>query len=790
MAELARGRRVHMLDEFVQDVRYGVRTLLKHPAFTTTAVLSLALGIGANTAIFSVFDALLVRPLPVAAPNELVLATTRFENQRSLMLGNPQRDAFAASETLAGLCASRHSRLRASMRGGDAQLVEGILASGNCFSLLGVSAPVGRMITEADDRAGAAEPAAVLSYGFWQRQFGGDPAAIGQTIALEDRIFTIVGVAPRGFTGLEPGRPVDVFVPLNALGGALLTNPDVSWLRLLGRRKAGASLERVQADLAVRYARLSRDPGITRRSSTLEIVAASSGFGDAQMTFRLPLRILMAAVVLVLVIACMNVASLLLARASGRRAEIALRVALGASRGRLLRQLLTESVLLSTLGGGLGLALAWIGSPLFADVIRGNADVALEVGPGTRTLMFTGVASLVTGVLFGVLPALHATRGSFSGGAQHGSRVKAGARRWSTALIGAQVALSVVVLFSAGLLLASVRKLQHVDPGFREDNLLMLSIRADKYKGQAARRLDAELRARLMGIPGVESVATFQDAPLTGANVTLRDFSINDVSAGFFETFGIPLVAGRTLTEKDTMSNRPVVVISESVVRRLFPDRTPLGARLLVFGTQSEVVGVVKDARYRSLRLPADPMVYRMASGPGTYAIRTRGDPTLLIAPVRREVQAIARDVPIASLEPYNADATLVRERMVSVLCAWFGAFALALVSIGLYGRLSYSVSERRGEIGVRMALGATRQRVVWIVLKDAVGLTLCAIGAGLPLAIWSIRVIQSLLFAVGPTEFEGWAAILVIAGVSLVAGYVPARDAASVDPVIALRSD
>jgi predicted permease len=344
-------------------------------------------------------------------------------------------------------------------------------------------------------------------------------------------------------------------------------------------------------------------------------------------------------------------------------------------------------------------------------------------------------------------------------------------------------------LFAAGLLLESVRKLQRVDPGFREDHLVLLSVRADKYRGPAALRVHTELRTRLAALPGVERVASFQDIPLGGANITTQYFSINDVGPGFFETLGIPLVAGRALTAQDTVRDRPVVVISESVARELFGDRSPLGARLDVFGANSEVVGVVKDARYRSLRLPPDPMVYRMSLGSDSYAIRTRGDPASLIASVRRAVRAVARDVPISSLEISETDATLVRERIVSVLCGWFGAFALVLAGIGLYGRLSYAVSERKGEIGVRMALGARQTQVVWAVLRDAIVLTLIGVAVGLPLAVWSTRLVQRLLFSVRGTAVEGWSAMVVVAVVTLVAGYVPARRAAAVDPVIALRA-
>ena len=325
---------------------------------------------------------------------------------------------------------------------------------------------------------------AVLSYGYWQRQFGADPSAIGQTITLQDRPFTIIGVAPRGFIGLEPGRPVDIIVPLASQGGPLLTNPNVIWLRLLGRRKPGVSIEQVQADLAVRFARVPRNPRVTGPPPELEVVPAASGFGDVRMAFDLTLRILMGAVALVLLIACMNLASLLLARASGRRQEIDLRIALGAGRGRLLRQLLTESLLLSVLGGILALGIAWVASPLLAQSMsRGRTPILLDLALDWRTLAFTAAVSLLTGVLFGIVPALRAIRQKDTIVAQHGSRLKTGSRRWSAALIVSQVALCVVVLVSAGLLMGSLRKLQQVDAGFRKERLMVLAIRPDNYKG-------------------------------------------------------------------------------------------------------------------------------------------------------------------------------------------------------------------------------------------------------------------------------------------------------------------
>jgi predicted permease len=778
----------------IQDVRYGLRGFRRNPGFAATAVLSLALGIGANTTIFHLFDALLFRPLPVKAPEELVLVTRYVGDQRSLMLNNGERTAFSSSETLAGLCASRHSRIRVT-RSGESQFAEGMFAGGNCFALLGVGATLGRTITETDDQLAAGTLAAVLSYGYWQRQFGADPGVIGRNVDLDGRPFTIVGVAPRGFIGLEPGAPADIIVPLTSFHSPLLTNPDVYWLRLLGRRKSGVSIEQVQADLEVRASRIPKSlkPNRVAPPERIEVVPAGSGFGAARMEFSLPLRLLMGAVALVLLIACANLASLLLARTSGRRQEIDLRMALGAGRGRLLRQFLTESALLSGLGGLAGTGIAWVTTPVLVQAMsRGRTPIAVDLSMDGRTLLFIGATSLVTGVLFGILPALRAIRHT-SSGALHGARLKTGLRRWSAALIVAQVAFCVVVLVSAGLLLGSLRKLQQVDPGFRKERVLLLTIRPDNYQGQSAISLHREILHRLAAIPGVEVVTTFMDAPLGGSSITTKGFSINQVGPGFFDAMGIPLLSGRAMTEQDAVEARPVVVISARVARQFFPDRSPLGQHLDVFGHEREVVGVVGDARYRSLRQPAEPMVYEPEFGPGSYALRTTGDPRALAGFVRRELRDVARDVPVWSLDTLDAlvDGTLVQERMVSSLCGWFGVFALLIASIGLYGRLSYSVAERTGEIGVRMALGAKQSGVLWMVLRDALMLALCGIAIGVPLALASTRLFRTLLFAVAPTDGTTLAAIAAgIIGVTMIAGYIPARRAASVDPVVALRAE
>jgi predicted permease len=712
------------------------------------------------------------------------------------MLNNGERAAFSGSETLAGLCASRHSRIRVTASG-ESRFAEGMFAGGNCFSLLGVGTTLGRVIGETDDRPAVSAFVAVLSYGYWQRQFGANPNVIGRNVDLDGQPFTIVGVAPPGFIGLEPGAPADIIVPLTSFHSPLLTNPDVYWLRLLGRRKSGVSIEQVQADLEVRASRIPPSPKSNRVAppDRIEVVPAGSGFGAARTEFSLPLRLLMGAVALVLLIVCANLASLLLARTSGRRQEIDLRIALGAGRGRLLRQFLTESVLLSALGGLAGTGIAWVTTPLLVQAMsRGRAAISLDLPMDARTLLFIAATTLLTGVLFGIVPAVRAIGHTDIARALHGTRLKSISRRWSTALIVAQVAFCVVVLVLAGLLLESLRKLQHhVDPGFRKEHVLLMTIRPDNYKGQSALSLHREILHRLAAIPGVEVVTTFMDAPLGGSSITTKGFSINQVGPGFFEAMGIPLLAGRAMTEQDAVEARPVAVISAKVARQFFPDRSPLGGHLNVFGTDRVVVGVVGDARYRSLRQPAEAMVYEPEFGPGSYAIRTAGDPRALAGFVRRELREIAKDVPVWSLDTLDAlvDGTLVQERMVSSLCGLFGAFALLIASIGLYGRLSYAVAERTGEIGVRMALGARQSAVLWMVLRDAVILAFCGVAIGLPLALASTRLISALLFAVTPTDPPFLFAIAAsIIAVSVIAGYIPARRAASVDPVVALRAE
>ncbi len=801
------------IESTLQDLRYALRFLRKSRIFTITAVLSLAIGIGMNTAIFSLLDAVLLRTLPVYSPKDLVVVAERSGSRESFSLSWPEFQALGENEALTGIAAFRPWRFRTTIHG-EPKLVNGQLVSGNYFSLLGVPAILGRTLAERDDQVPGANPVAVLSYDYWRQVWNSDPEAIGHTIDIQGYPFTVIGVSAPEFFGLEPGKEVDITVPLTMQavampGTPLLNSPDARWLRLIGRRKSGVTLEQAQASLALNWARLrTAFPQRETPESRLEVLPGAQGLYDLRRQFSLPLRALMGAVALVLLIACANLASLLLARATARQQEIDLRLSLGATRGRLLRQLLTESTLLSVAGGICGIALAYLGSRFLVEVMsRGRSPIFLDLAIHTRTLLFTAALSLLTGLLFGVLPALRATRTENL----HGTRVIARrSRSWTTALILSQISLCLTMLVCAGLLLGSLDKLRHIDAGFRSDHVLLMSIRPalSNYDGPRTGQLYRELYRRFSALPGVKSVTLSGDTPLGGVSYTAgasvpgstgghMNASVNIVGPHFFETMGIPLLSGRDLNLRDDNHAPQVAVISESVARGLFPGRRPLGQRIQIGDGTMDVVGVVKDTRYNGLREPPTPMVYKpylqLEDSPEElfFGIRTVGNPEAMVSLVRRELHAAAPEVPVFSLTTLDeqVDAGLVRERMVSTLSAWFGAFALLLASIGLYGRLAYAVVERTREIGIRLALGAERSTVLWTILREALALVVCGVLIGLPLAIASTRAIRSLLYGLTPFDSSTLSAVVIaIVAVGAVAGYIPAWRASRVDPMVALR--
>jgi macrolide transport system ATP-binding/permease protein len=803
------------IDRLAQDLSYALRLLRKSSAFTVTAVLSLGIGIGMNTAIFSLLDAVLLRDLPVRSPEELVVLAERSGSRESFSLSSPAFAALQENDTLAGLSAFRPWRVQTTTHG-DPQFANSQLVSGDYFRLLGLGAFLGRTLTEQDDRVGA-NPVAVLSFGYWRREFNSDANAIGRTVDLQGHPFTIVGVTAPEFFGLEPGKQVDITVPLGMQpvvmpGVPLLKSPNAKWLRLVGRRKRGVPLAQAQADLDLRWARLLAASPRRRAApnSHLELLPGAQGLYDLRRQFSLPLRALMAAVALVLLVACANLASLLLARATARRQEIGLRLSLGATRGRLLRQLLTETTLLSMMGGICGVALAyWVNPLLVAIMSRGRDPIMLDLAIHTRTLVFTALVSLITGLLFGIGPGLRAT----SQECLPGARLAGGqSRRWTAALIVSQVSLCLTVLVCAGLLLGSLRKLRQVDAGFRQDHVLLMSIRTGTsgYTGPRRAQLFADLYQRFSALPGVRSVTLLMDTPLGGVSYTAGaslpgsprpesdafQASVNTVGPRFFETMGIPLLRGRDLSAADDDRAPQVAVISESVALNLFSGRSALGERINIGQSSMQIVGVVKDTRYQSLREPGQPMVYRpylqmRDPWPEIFAIRTAVDPEKITPFVRRELHEVAPDVPIFSLSTleHRVDASLVQERTVSTLSAWFGGFALLLASIGLYGRLAYAVVERTREIGIRLALGAGRTTVMWTILREVMALVVCGLAIGLPLAIASARGIRSLLYGLEPFDPSTLSVVAVtILGVATLAGYIPALRASRVDPMVALR--
>ena len=800
----------------LQDLRYTLRFLRKSPVFAITAVLSLAMGIGMNTAIFSLLDAVLLRDLPVHSPEDLIVIAERMGSRESFSLSYPAFQALSGSDTLTGVSAFRPWRFRTTIHS-ESRLANGQLVSGNYFSLLGVPAVLGRVLTGSDDRVPGANPVAVLSYDYWRQEFGSNPAVIGQTLDVQGHPFTVIGVSAPEFFGLEPGKEVDITVPLTMQavampGTPLLNSLDARWLRLIARRKPGVSLDQAQANLALRWAQLARrlPQHETASGSGVQAQPGAQGLYDLRRQFSLPLRALMAAVALVLLIACANLASLLLARAAARQQEIDLRLSLGASRSRLMRQLLTESTLLAVMGGILGIALAYSATPLLVEVMsRGRSPISLHLAVHTRTLLFTLLVSLLAGLLFGLVPALKATRRE----SLHGNRLITGKpRRWTTALIVAQISLCLIMLACAALLLGSVRKLRQVDAGFRRDHVLLMSIRPSlsNYDGPRAGQLYQELYSRFSALPGIKSVTLSMDTPLGGVSYTAgaslpgsgdrrtegMQVSVNAVGPRFFETMGIPLLAGHDLNFGGG-ATQPLAVIGESVARGLFPNGNPLGRRIKIGDSSMEIVGVVKDTRYNGLREPATPMLYRpYLQMQDTweelfFGIRTFGNPEAIVSLVRRELHEAAPNVPPFTLSTLDeqAEAGMVREHLVASLSAWFGAFALLLASIGLYGRLAYAVAERTPEIGIRLALGAKRTIVMWTILREVLALVVGGIAIGLPLAVGSARAIRNLLYGIAPFDPATLGAVVIaIAGVAMLAACIPARRASRIDPMMALR--
>ena len=850
--ERARDERHFMLlEHLLQDVRYGLRSLLKHPGFTAVAVLSLALGIGANTALFSLIDDVLLRSLPVKAPQELVLL--RWLSARPGMYNS--LDGSSRPDPATGLISSTSTSYYIFERLRDepgpfsdlfafaelqqlnvsidhaAEIARGQLATGGYFAGLGVNAARGRILTADDDRP-EAPPAAVISWSYWQRRFGGSDTAIGQVINVNNVAVTVVGVTPPGFNGaLQLGRVPDVTLPM-ALdprfnGGRLsLRESNFWWIQIMGRLKPGVTAAAAQAQVEPAFIQAARDgwaaarvtsgpnPKIEERNNPkLRLVPGGQGMTETRRDYEQPLRILMGIVGLVLLIACVNVANLLLARGAGRAKEIAVRLSLGATRGRIVRQLVMESLLLSALGGLAGILVAWWGRGALLQLspIEGTGALALNFS----VLCFTLGAAVLTGLLFGLVPAWQATRVDLNsvlkGGA--GGTTVAGRFALRRVLMIAQVALSVVLLVGAGLFLRTLHNLRTADTGFNRENLMLFRVDAflSGYKGPDGLALFDRLTERLARLPGVKAATFSRHGLLSGgrrtASVTVPGqplasqdtlSNVHLVNPGFLAAMEIPLLLGRDVTARDTGTSPLVGVVNEAFVRRFFPEGgSPIGRTFNLRDRTIEVVGVARDSAYASLREPMSPAFYQpIRQDPATqvnFALRTASDPAALVPAIRAAVREIDANLPIFELRTQEEQVTqlVARERMFALLSAFFAALALVLTCIGLYGLLAHQVTARTREIGIRMALGAQLRAVVNLVLREGLSLAIIGVVVGLCAAVSLTGFVSKMLFGVPPVDpvtLAGVSALLLL--IAAVACYLPARRASKVDPMVALRSE
>ena len=816
------------LESLVADVRYALRALRASPGFALVAILSLGLGIGANTAIFSLINALTLRTLPVSDPEELVQVTIG-QGPGSSEFTNPLWEAIRDRQDVFSDAFAYGADLFNLTSGGEVRRARGNWVSGEYFSTLGVRQAVGRLLTRTDDIRGC-QPVAVLGYGFWQSELGGSAGVVGKTIALDGKPHVILGVTEPSFFGVDVGQSVQVYVPLCLRPG--LDARSTWFLHIIGRPKPGVTASRVSARVAaiapsVFEATVPGDWGISEkaeyRKNTLGVRSAANGLSDVRRRYERSLTVLMGVVGVVLLIACANVANLLLARAAVRGREMAIRLAIGAARQRLVRQMLTESVLLAGVGALIGAALARWGTALLVGLLaRGTDPVFLDLTMDGRVLAFTLVVAGATGLLFGLAPAWRAARVEPQASLKASSRgITEGHSRFTIgkALVIGQIALSVVLVAGAGLLLGSFRKLTTLDPGFDRDGVLIVSVnlRDAGYSSDNYGVIHDELLARFRALPGVRAAGASELTPISGSAwngfikvdgfVPNRERDnlvyFNRVTPGFFAAMGTPILGGRDFDERDGPSAQKVAIVNEAMARKFYRGRSPLGQRYRdvehdSLGPPVEIVGMVKDAKYRELREEPIPTVYVAiqqdnARGPyGEYELRTAGAPSALAPAVRRMAAEMNRAIAI-EITPLSVqlDSSLVRDRLLATLSGVFGALALLLAAVGLYGTLSYNVARRRNEIGIRMALGAARGRVVRLVMGEVAKMVVVGVILGGAAALGSARLVRSLLYGVSasdPMAFAG--AVMMLAMVGLLAAAAPAVRAARVDPMAALRDE
>ena len=846
----------NVLNTGFRDLKYGLRALRRSPGFTLIAVLTLALGIGANTAIFTLLDQVLLRLLPVKNPQQLVLLTMRGRHYGSNWGGNAisypmYRDFQDHNEVFSGMFCRFPIPVAVASGNNQAERVESELVSGEYFDVLGVQAALGRTFTPDDNRVRSGHPVVVLSYDYWKTHFSSNPSVVGQTILVNNHKMTVIGVAQAGFNGVELGNSPKLFLPImmqpdvmSVGNNEMLTDRRNRWVNAFGRLKPGVSLQQAKASLQpfmhsmlemeVKEAAFSHASTYDREQFLkcwIDVLPGSQGRSYVRRALSTPLWVLMATTGIVLLIACANIANLLLARATGRQKEIAVRLAVGASRGRIISQLLIETLALSAMGAAIGLALAfWADHALLAIYLPSDSDgMRISSVPDLRILLFTLAVTIATGLAFGLVPALQTTRpdvgktlkdqaGAVVGGTQGNLR---------RALVVAQVALSLLLLIGAGLFLRTLNNLSSVGPGFPVQRLIGFNIDPTlaSYTTDRMKIFYQRLQENLGSIPGVESVGFASmrilednewDSSMTVEGYTAKagenpEPFMNQISPGYFAAMGIPIVAGRDFNANDNREvlrgrekddwTPTVAIINETFARKYFAGRNPIGYHI-GFGsdpgtpTPMEVIGVVKDVKYTSVRddIPEQAFIPYLGShfvGGMTVYARTAADPSVIMPLLRERVRDRDPNLPIYSMRTTEAQLanSLSNERMIASLSTVFGFLATLLAVIGLYGVMAYTVAQRTREIGIRMALGAETGRVLWLVMREVLVLVAIGVGVGVPAALALIRVVKSQLYGVSAHDMT----TLMIATLSLVlvacaAGYVPALRASRVDPMRALR--
>jgi macrolide transport system ATP-binding/permease protein len=849
-------------EQFAQDMRYALRTMGANKLFTAMAALSLALGIGANTAIYSFMDAIMIRAMPVRNPEQLAIVNWRAKRDPPVVRdftgssynepgggvtsGNfPYlayvylRDSNHVFSTLFGYANAGRVNL---LLDGQAELAEAQYVSGRYFDALGIRPAAGRLIGPEDDRPGAA-PVAAIAYSLWQRRFGGSADAVGKTILINGKPFTVAGVSAPEFFGVSPQRMPQVFIPVHDVGlvdlnrfhdvGQRFIDDHFYWIEMMGRLKPGVTLVEAQAELSGKFRQWVNGTAANEKEKTtvpgLWLQEGGSGVDSLRRQYSKPLFVLMTMVGLILAIACANVANLLLARAANRSREMAVRLSLGAGRLRVMRQLLTESVLLSLAGGVLGIFVAAAGiRSLTLLLANGREDFTLHAQLDWRALTFTLVVALATGVLFGLAPAIQATKVDITPALKETRASQAHGRRrrfairfgLSRVLVATQIAISLLLVAAAGLFVRTLGNLHSVDVGFNRDNVLVFSLDAAQagYKDSALKNLYDGLQRRFRAIPGVRNV-TLSHMPLVANWTSTTDLiipgvparegaeprtSVVQVAPRFFETMQIPILAGRAIDERDRDGAPAVAVVNEVFAKKYFPGVSPIGRH---FGfdvkepTDLEIVGVARTARYSSLKNDTPPVTYTSYLQAAKnrplewmyFELRTAGDPLALANTVRRIVHERAPQVPVADVTTQSRiiDETIAQERTFADLCTCFGVLALVMASIGLYGTMAYAVSRRTREIGIRMALGAERQRIVRMVLSEVLILG----GAGLVVgmaAVWETTAfLKSFLFGLKPDDpLALGGAVAILTACAILAGYAPAWRASRIDPMTALRHE